>query len=569
MQGGIGVRGLWALEGKVLILLDGIELNEPFYGAYNYEKYFSLNQIKKIEIIRGPGSAIYGGYAELGVINIITKEDKPKKEHYFSVQYGTSQEATLYKSAQLSYSDYLAQDCFLRTNTMISQGILSDRIYQDVYGATYDMKSASNASDIFLNTSLQWQKLNIQMIADHYALESQDAYEPLMSQPRHLDFYNYIFSTKYDYQMAEFLTITPKISYIHNTPYESTDGTVMDTYYAKRNDRTLINILCNWDVMKDFNVISGVEYTKDSASVFGDTVTDNTLNGTTSVVYNNQAIFSQIIWNTELVNMTLGGRYDRHSQYGDAFVPRVAFTKNLGVFHIKGLAAQSFRAPSIENINLNSSIKPEKTTVYEGELGYQFTKEMNVNVNVFDLTVNSPIVYTYDEISDIYINSGKLGSRGAELDFRLQQKWGYLKGSYSYYNASNKNDVTRYQIPDQSASLLGLANHKVTMLMHYMLTSTVSFNTSLIWLGERYGIQSVIIEDDESTTAIISKFKPVTLLNLNLTIKEFIQKDYTMTIALNNVLNETYELIQGHNGLHSPISQSSRSLWLSVGYQFN
>jgi outer membrane receptor protein involved in Fe transport len=70
---GISFRGMWANEGKMLIMVDGQEMNELVYNTIQFGSRFNLNEIKRIEMIRGPGSAMYGGTAELGVINIITK----------------------------------------------------------------------------------------------------------------------------------------------------------------------------------------------------------------------------------------------------------------------------------------------------------------------------------------------------------------------------------------------------------------------------------------------------------------------------------------------------------------
>jgi len=64
------VRGMRAVAGA-LIMIDGIALNDPLDGNFAFYD-FPVGAIEKIEIIRGPGSALYGGNAMLSVINIIT-----------------------------------------------------------------------------------------------------------------------------------------------------------------------------------------------------------------------------------------------------------------------------------------------------------------------------------------------------------------------------------------------------------------------------------------------------------------------------------------------------------------
>src|SRR6185369_1487691 len=71
---GVTFRGNWANEGKVLFLLDGQQINDLMYQTVPLLNNFPVDAIEKIEIIRGPGSAIYGGSAEYAVINIITKQ---------------------------------------------------------------------------------------------------------------------------------------------------------------------------------------------------------------------------------------------------------------------------------------------------------------------------------------------------------------------------------------------------------------------------------------------------------------------------------------------------------------
>ena len=68
-----GFRGIWGSEGKFLVLLDGHEMFELLYYATELGNRIPVDQIERIEIIRGPGSVVYGGSAELAVVNIITR----------------------------------------------------------------------------------------------------------------------------------------------------------------------------------------------------------------------------------------------------------------------------------------------------------------------------------------------------------------------------------------------------------------------------------------------------------------------------------------------------------------
>jgi outer membrane receptor for ferrienterochelin and colicin len=74
---GIGKLGH---EGKLLLLIDGVEMNETLFSRHNSDNT-DIKNIDRIEIIRGPGSSIYGGYAELGMVNIITRSETKTRNY--------------------------------------------------------------------------------------------------------------------------------------------------------------------------------------------------------------------------------------------------------------------------------------------------------------------------------------------------------------------------------------------------------------------------------------------------------------------------------------------------------
>ncbi|MDY6970490.1 MAG: TonB-dependent receptor, partial [Spirochaetota bacterium] len=90
----IQLRGLYGAY-RTLVLLDGIPLNQGYTGDIEWNS-ISTENIKRIEIIRGPASALYGGNAMGGVINIITST--PKKLEA-KAKFGYGSDSTIRYSA--------------------------------------------------------------------------------------------------------------------------------------------------------------------------------------------------------------------------------------------------------------------------------------------------------------------------------------------------------------------------------------------------------------------------------------------------------------------------------------
>ncbi len=83
------LRGFSANEqSRTLVLLDGIPLNTSDEGGVNWNS-LNLENIKRVEIFKGPGSSLYGSNAMGGVINVITQEPVDKLNASANISYGT------------------------------------------------------------------------------------------------------------------------------------------------------------------------------------------------------------------------------------------------------------------------------------------------------------------------------------------------------------------------------------------------------------------------------------------------------------------------------------------------
>lgn len=69
-------RGVYLDSGNVLVMINGLRLNESSFGkASVYMPFIPIEIIERVEFIRGPGSALYGSNAFLGVMNVVTKKE--------------------------------------------------------------------------------------------------------------------------------------------------------------------------------------------------------------------------------------------------------------------------------------------------------------------------------------------------------------------------------------------------------------------------------------------------------------------------------------------------------------
>jgi vitamin B12 transporter len=84
-RGPMGAQSDLVLRGgtfqQVLVVLDGLRLNDPITGHFSSYIPIAPAEIERIEILKGASSALYGSDAVGGVVHIITKTFAAKKQH--------------------------------------------------------------------------------------------------------------------------------------------------------------------------------------------------------------------------------------------------------------------------------------------------------------------------------------------------------------------------------------------------------------------------------------------------------------------------------------------------------
>lgn len=548
----LGVRGNWAHEGKVLLLIDGQEMNELRYATLQFGNHFPVDQIKQIEIIRGPGSAMYGGFAELAVINVITRDGADLKGGSGSYTYGKTSDGYLARTYHLAYGDTFNGVKF-SASYFGGKGRRSDGFYEDSNGLRR-LTDQSQQQPGFLNLGLDAGGFSFRFIHDHYQFSEFTDFQSVPGTT--IGFHGSYLDAKFTFKVSDALTFTPRVTYKEQAPWSYQEVRGTEQREVRRHTGGFQG---DWNPTPTLNLVFGAEISRDEGIA---PVTRAWVDGGTYTTITNQAYYAQALLQGATVNLTLGARLDRNSQFGASFVPRLALTKAWSDSHFKFLWSKAFRAPVIENIQLNGSVQPEKTTSLELEYGLQLAGGMYLSFNAFDIRIKDPIVYQFiagggpgGSDLETYANYAKTGSKGLELDLQLRRPWGFLHGSLSYAKASG-NEVPDYAVAGRPEAALGLPQTKLTVLAGLNLGGGLSFNPSLIQTGTRYGYAY----GDTAPRA----FEATTLLNAFLTLQD---QGWSVSVGVSNATNKDVPFLQAYTGGGSPYPGPGREVSVRLGYR--
>ena len=476
---GVAIRGIWANEGKVLVLMDGVPLNDEMYSTFQYGHHIPVDIIDRIEIMRGPGSVMYGDSAELGVISIKTMQPQKENDIFVSTTYSRMEEIDGRKTVTGFYGTK-KDDFSMSVAAHYGRGNFTDRTSYgyDWYGTDVDLGESNNSlvTSPFFNIAAKWGNLSTRMIFDRYRLNSPyPGYTTYMTS-----FDSDIYQIEYLWPITDNISIRSQFLYKHQKPWNYPYVSDGSSWWQNKltSDKYTTDVHLSWDLDGGHNIVIGGAYDEIKGK-------DETGVGyIDKVSYDNSALYGEGFFKTPFGNLTMGARYVDHSHSGYKLVPRFALINTFDRYHVKLLYSQSYRAASIMNIGYNQDIKPEHTTIFEFEVGAQVSESMNLTANIFDVEVEDPIVYLYDGSSN-YANFKRTASRGIELAANYKKDIYDVGLTYSWYEARD-NTVDEYTIPNENDLLLGFPAHKVSLYASVnpaedlYITPTVTYNLSLI-----------------------------------------------------------------------------------------
>jgi len=614
----IDSRGVSKSAGQdVLIMLNGHPLNSNFTGGatWTYDTLIPDN-IQRIEVIRGPGSAMYGANAFSGVINIITKsaEDidgvqfRASRGSCNTQQYNFLLGKTWHDIAVTFNLNYLNTDGFephieqdaQTLNDLQSSLIPDPRLHTNASLAPGHGNGYNEKYDLSLG--LQYKGLKFD---GRYVKRER---EPPLSVVDTLGDNNtdksedYYLNLSYQHTLGENLDIFGKIYRNRNhyhSYYEGNKGTLilrpeplapqgfapeiipyaLSASPSNKNTRTGIEIQTTYRVNDSNTLVSGITYEKMKqydvkyAANFTYTPVQNVIvplgamqELTDIQNYNKdadrefKAFFIQDIWDIrDNLRLTLGGRYDDYSDFGDSFNPRVgltwAFAKD---FDIKLLYGRAFRAPSFyelytqnnPSIQGNPDLKPETVDTYEISLGAEFDRVFSGRITGFQNIIKDTIDQIFVESQGgVFQNKDELRSQGFEIEMKYDFGRGtYLAMNYTFQDTENL---------DTKESLWNVPRHKGNIMANVRLSKYLNFYTDLHF-QDGYERENEDIREDHSGFEIV---------NITLIAKKFI-KGLEIRGSIYNLFDKEYTFPTPVDTLPVDIPMPGRNFIFELQYKF-
>jgi outer membrane cobalamin receptor len=561
---GVGLRGNWVHEGKILLMIDGQEINEGSYNNFAFGNHIPVDQIARVEIIRGPGSSIYGGAAELGVVNIITKTGEELKGVEASGVYGQMQNAMGHTGFNVNTGmktdswDFSAKGSYQVANR-------SDQPYYMPFDNNDTVDLSKGGSDIKsgnLNLGVTGKNLSARFIYDDYKTEYLYYDEELYYIFE--EFRTILGELKYRIDLNDKLSITPKFNYKYSRPYYEED------YYRNFNvNRYVGNICMNYSANKKIDLVAGVEFKRDMGKMIEDDP-DALFYATNSAAINlnNLAVYGEGLIKVKNFNIVAGGRVEQNSKYGLAAAPRVGATAIFNKIHFKALVSAAFRSPGVGNIDSGDDIKPENALVSEVEIGYRINDNMFITANLFDIKINKTIIY-FDNGEDVqtpgidwgYYNAESSGTDGFELEYRIRYEKLAATVNYSYYTLAYKSVPELYSVPGHEEMGLGLSPQKLAFSGSYLPLKNLYLSPSFSFHSKRYAYASL---DDAGENPVLKEYDPYVLLNFSVGYANAFLKGLTISLTAFDLLNQRPYILQTYNGWNAPYPARSREIVLKL-----
>ncbi len=456
-------------KGEVKLMIDGVTINNTYRGSIYYYLDFPIEMIKRIEVIRGAGSVLYGSNAISGVINIITnnsqKDSKNKvfvsKGNFDNHKIGTlistdinnirvAMDGYYHKSDKTAYidsnpsqqtgdSDRHLKDYSVGVNISDEHFTLLSRIKKSDMGNAYGIFSVLDTNTEMFN--------NI-----NTSIFTQLSYKENFNKDN-----NIAILAGYNRYKQEVQTAHPKIPIIDAIYEEDSYFSQIDFISSSLTDNELLigakfesakTLQSEWSAGKPY--LSDPNFSRKIISLY--------LNDKYSPISS--------------IDISAGLRYDHYSDFGNSYAPNLGIVYRLNEeIRFKALYSHAFRAPSWVELTSNDTLEAEHADSIEAGIIFKKNQQNLLRVNFFVSKIKDMIA---KDLTGQYVQNTQNDFFGSELEY-----------IYSPNNQTEFNFLASYiKAEDEDGNdLADIANILASTSLTYQLNSGFTFGSLLKYIS--------------------------------------------------------------------------------------
>ena len=522
-NGGVGQTGSIYLRGmdthRVLILVDGVRFNDITSpkGSANIE-HLMINDIERIEVIKGAQSSIWGADSSAGVINIITKNAKDGTHGNATVEYGR-------------YNSKTAKANISHKNENFDAKLSAIRVDTDGFSAISPNKS-SNAK-IYEKDGYENTSTNIKLGYNFNETNRvSTSYELIDSKLNIDDFFNKNPNNK---------DSTKNKTHLANIMYENRNDIAITKIYTNYTDikRTSTNTFVPdyKGFIKEYGVNTSIDYLNSSNLTFGadykkfedKKIVEDFTNENRVKNYNNKGIF---ITNTnkffdDRTILTEALRYDRYSDFENKTTGKIGIKQYIiKELNISANYGTGYNVPNLYQLHDvwagNNILQPEKTKSYD--VGFEYK---GFSVTYFNTKIKNIIDYNYNTWSYEQMH-GISKIKGTEIAYKnsiIDDV--FLNLAYTNLSAKDEN----------GKELLNRPINKFNFGVDYYGLKDFHFNINGEYIGSRESV-NYIYSNNRTKTGNYTIWNTVVDYDIN--------KTFSTYLKLDNIFDKDYQIVDGY-----------------------
>lgn len=455
---------------EVLVIFDGRPFASPRTGAIDiFSPFVPLEQIERVEVIRGPGSALYGSSAFNGVINIVTRtgqnmaklelgeDDRRRLSANLSGNLGDWSSNLFTRAYEDSGQNFQVQDSFtkasLATNdprkVFMVDGALKKNetqfrlAYQHTEGD--DFFALGNTQNGFNSAVYNFKQFSVDQGFHFFDAVKTDVYLGYLESQQNIH-----------------VALRGPGALLNISQPASSDPLLTNAILS--GDSYNLRVTNDWTINEGESALLGVEWKRESETnayiynnydlkeliqhqfpihYYGD------LSHTTPIgTYGSQesiGIYSQYLRDlTKNTRLTLGLRYDDYDSVGDHLSPRLGLVHQFNEAQtLKLLYGEAYRAPSLGETGIinNPVVLGNPNLSYEVVKTWDLIWMLHVNntnlsVGGFSNTYKNPILAGLAGTIRTYVNGNDEHSDGMEVELQqhLTQQWSVRATYTNFFN---------------------------------------------------------------------------------------------------------------------------------------